>query len=175
MIIAFAVMSILALIACALLYASELKAKDLSNQLFEERSVSSNLRNEKHHEWERTQIAIEEGISLKTELADALTQIEELKPQPTAADADKGHFITSRELKRATPETYRNVFDLDLNGQRVLDHLQLTFASKATYVRGGHDAERESCFRSGQASVISFMFNQINKANNPNQEEQADD
>lgn len=80
---------------------------------------------------------------------------------------EQGNFVRKRELKRATPETYRNAFDLDPNGRRVIDHLQLKYAEKSTYVRGGHDAERESCFRAGQVDVISFIFRQINTANDP--------
>ena len=82
-------------------------------------------------------------------------------------ELETGHFVKAKKMRPASPETYRNVFDLDINGQRVLDHLELVFAKKSTYVRGGQDAERESCFRAGQAHVIGFIFNQINKANNP--------
>ena len=34
-----------------------------------------------------------------------------------------GKFVQHRQLKRPTPETYRVVFDLDINGQRILEHL----------------------------------------------------
>ncbi|OTG80801.1 hypothetical protein B9T31_16000 [Acinetobacter sp. ANC 4558] len=95
--------------------------------------------------------------------------------QTEEPDQEQGNFVRNRAMKRASPETYRNVFDLDMNGQRVLDHLQLTFANKSTYVRGGQDAERESCFRAGQASVVSFIFNQINKANDPNYQGDIDE
>lgn len=102
------------------------------------------------------------------QLAKELHQVNErLTALTPPKDENTGHFVTTRELRKATPETYRNVFDLDLNGQRVLDHLEFTFAKKSAYVRGGQDAERESCFRAGQAHVIGFIFNQINKANNP--------
>ena len=70
MILAVAVMTILALIACASVYAKELQNKDLSNQLFEEKGVSSQLRNEKHYEWERAELAQEQITSLKQEIAD---------------------------------------------------------------------------------------------------------
>ncbi|MCM1957911.1 hypothetical protein NCZ17_00810 [Acinetobacter modestus] len=82
-------------------------------------------------------------------------------------------FVQRTELTRATAETYKNVFDLDINGQRVLEDLTRRFC-KTTYVRGGHDAERESCFRSGQNSIPQFIINQITRANEPNYTEELD-
>lgn len=50
------------------------------------------------------------------------------------------------------------------------------YANKSSYVRGGHDAERESCFRAGQADVLGFIYKQINRANDPDyKEEQVND
>ena len=98
------------------------------------------------------------------------------RPLPTQPEnTETGNFIKRQAMRRATPETYRNVFDLDVNGQRVIEHLQLTFANKSTYVRGGQDAERESCFKAGQATVIGFILNQINKANNPEYKDEVND
>ena len=98
------------------------------------------------------------------------------RPLPTQPEnTETGNFIKRQAMRRATPETYRNVFDLDVNGQRVIEHLQLTFANKSTYVRGGQDAERESCFKAGQATVIGFILTQINKANDPNYKEEVND
>ena len=89
------------------------------------------------------------------------------KAKEESQEGERGAFVKVQTARTATPETYRNVFDLDYSGQRVLAHLTFMYANKSSYVRGGHDAERESCFRAGQSSVIGFIFNQINKANNP--------
>lgn len=111
--------------------------------------------------------------ALKAELSE--------RPLPEAnkeSEPDEvGTFVKTRMSRPATPETYRNVFDLDVNGQRILAHLAHMYTTKSTYVRGGHDAERESCFRSGQADVVGFIFRQINKANDPNykQEDEVND
>lgn len=111
--------------------------------------------------------------ALKAELSE--------RPLPEAnkeSEPDEvGTFVKTRMSRPATPETYRNVFDLDVNGQRILAHLAHMYTTKSTYVRGGHDAERESCFRAGQADVIGFIYKQINRANDPNykQEEQVND
>ena len=116
-------------------------------------------------------------VNLNKQLKQEITELkasnsQELKPE---SDDEQGLFVRTRSMKRATPETYRNVFDLDVNGQRVLDDLELVFSSKSTYVRGGHDAERESCFRAGQTSVVGHIFKQINKANDPNYKEETNE
>jgi hypothetical protein len=109
-------------------------------------------------------VEIGKNKELERELAEL--RLPDSKPK-SEEEPETGHFVKAKKMRPASPETYRNVFDLDINGQRVLDHLELVFAKKSTYVRGGQDAERESCFRAGQAHVIGFIFNQINKANNP--------
>lgn len=120
----------------------------------------------------------QECEELKQNIATLQDQLAE-QPQPAQSgeeESDAAGFVRTRQLRPASPETYRNVFDIDLNGQRVLDHLEMVFAKKSAYVRGGQDAERESCFRAGQAHVIGFIFNQINKANNPEMyKEEAND
>ncbi|EPF73794.1 Bbp19 family protein [Acinetobacter rudis] len=80
---------------------------------------------------------------------------------------ETGNFAKRKHVSKATAETYRNVFDLDVNGQRILEDLVGRFC-KSSYVRGGHDAERESCFRAGQASVVNLILTKINQANDPN-------
>ena len=77
-----------------------------------------------------------------------------------------GNFVKRQLVNKATPETYRNVFDLDVNGQRVLEDLVAKYC-KSSYVRGGQDAERESCYRAGAASVVNFILTKINQANDP--------
>lgn len=80
---------------------------------------------------------------------------------------ETGNFAKRKYVSRATAETYRNVFDLDVNGQRILEDLVVRFC-RSSYVPGGHDAERESCFRAGQASVVNLILAKINQANDPN-------
>lgn len=118
----------------------------------------------------------------KEQLLASRKEIDELKaelserPLPVQPEESEiGNFVKRRAMKHATPKIYRNVFDLDPNGRSVIDHLELRFANKSTYVRGGQDAERESCFRAGQANVISFIINQINNADNPNYKEEVND
>lgn len=68
--------------------------------------------------------------------------------------------------QRATPQDYQHLFELSGSvGERVLSDLMRRFSTQSTYVKGGHEAERESCFRAGQRSVIERIINQINMAN----------
>lgn len=94
--------------------------------------------------------------------------------QPEQPDVETGTLVKRRYYKPVTAETYRNLFDLDINGMRVLEHLAATFG-KSIYVRGGHEADRESCFRAGQNDVLQFILKQINRANDPNYKEQVND
>lgn len=161
MIVIIAVLAILLLIACVGWW-NCYRSKQLVEAVSEfNRNAVNDLQIWLHEE----KLTVE---ALKAELSE--------RPLPTPEEEpETGNFVKRKAIRRATPETYRNVFDLDINGQRVLDHLQLTFANKSTYVRGGQDAERESCFKAGQANVIGFIFNQINQANNPDYKEEVND
>lgn len=148
MILIIAVLAILLLIAVVLVFHFKNQAKEMR--------VHANRFEQK---W----------LDVSQELIMAKTPKSEEEPET-------GHFVKAKKMRPASPETYRNVFDLDYNGQRVLAHLTFMHANKSSYVRGGHDAERESCFRAGQADVIGFIYKQINRANDPDyKEEQVND
>lgn len=85
-----------------------------------------------------------------------------------------GNFVKRQLVNKATPETYRNVFDLDQNGIRILEDLVARYC-RSSYVPGGHDAERESCYRAGAANVVNFILTKINQANDPNYKEELND
>ncbi|WP_171499429.1 Bbp19 family protein, partial [Acinetobacter soli] len=87
---------------------------------------------------------------------------------------EQGTFVRTRRVKRATPETYRIVFDLDVNGQRVLEHLTMVFCKDA-FVPDDKGGERQTSYNLGAQGVINFIVNNINTANNPNYEEQDND
>ena len=168
MILALAVITILALIACALLHAKEVQAKDLSNQLFEEKGLSSQLRNEKHHEWERAELAQEQITCLKQEIADIKSDFKNLiADEPTQ---DHGTFIKHRSARKPTAETYRIIFDLNANGQEVIDDLVSRF-KRSPFVPDSQGGERETSRRLGRAEVIDFILNKVNVANSPNYNE----
>lgn len=90
------------------------------------------------------------------------------------SEIETGIFVKRRHYKSVTAETYRNLFDIDINGMRVLEHLTAKFGN-STYVKGGQEAERESCFRAGQNDVIQFILKQVNRANDPDYKEETND
>lgn len=90
------------------------------------------------------------------------------------SEIETGTLVKRRYYKPVTEETYRNLFDIDINGVRVLEHLTATFCN-STYVRGGQEADRESCFRAGQSNVVQFIIKQVNRANDPNYKEETND
>ena len=168
MILGFAVMSILALIACALLYAAENKAKKLSKELFDERSVSSALRNEKHHESERVMIAQEQVTALKQEIADIKEGFKNLIAEDDPQE--RGNHFRHRVRQKTTAETYRIVFDMDQHGQRVLEDLVNRF-KRSPFTPDDQGGERETSRRIGHAEVVDFLINKVNVANSPNYNE----
>ena len=168
MILAVAVMTILALIACASVYAKELQNKDLSNQLFEEKGVSSQLRNEKHYEWERAELAQEQITSLKQEIADIKSEFKNLIADELTKD--HGIFIQHRSTRKPTAETFRILFDLDTNGRKVIDDLVFRF-KRNLFVSDSEGGERETARRLGRAEVVDFILKKVNVANSPNYNE----
>ena len=176
MIISIALMLITGLILAAGWWNEVNKNRMLDGKWFDETIVSSKLRNEKHHEWERAEVLQEQVFALKHTIADLETELSE-RPLPapvTEEEPETGNFVRTRKIKRATPETYRNVFDMDLNGQRVLEHLTMVFCKEA-FVSNDKGGERETCHRLGQQSVINFIVNSINQANNPSYKEEVND
>lgn len=67
-------------------------------------------------------------------------------------------------IKEPTPHDWRVLFMDMPGGEIILDKLIRKYGG-ATYVRGGHEADREQCFRAGQRSVVDFILREINKAN----------
>jgi hypothetical protein len=63
----------------------------------------------------------------------------------------------------AQPQDYQILFESPA-GQLVLEDLAQRFCGRV-YVPGGHDGERETCFRSGRREVVEFILRQINRAN----------
>lgn len=172
MILGFAVMAILALIACALLYAAENKAKALSNELFKERAISSTLRNEKHHEWERAEVLQEQVFALKQDVADLKAQPDQEFKELVQEQEDElgfGQHVKWHSTKKPTSQTYRLHFDIEPNGQRILEELTARFKRNVFT-----DDERETCRRIGRAEVVDFIISRINTANDPRYTEQLE-
>ncbi len=118
----------------------------------------------------------------KEQLFASQKEVDELKaelsehqlPVSVGEEPETGNFVRTRRLKRATPETYRNVFDLDLSGQRVLEHLTMVFCKEA-FTPDDKGGERQTSYNLGAHGVVNFIVNQINRANDPNYKEQVND
>ena len=119
---------------------------------------------------------VNKNRELKQQLIDEQEAKAKLLPKDESKEPEieTGIQVKRRYYRPVTAETYRNLFDLDVNGVRVLEHLTSIFC-KSTYVRGGQEAERESCFRAGERSVVEFIIKQINRANDPNYKEEVND
>ena len=77
-----------------------------------------------------------------------------------------GHHFKWRALRKPTAQTYRIHFDIEPNGQRILEELTARFKRNPFT-----DDERETCRRLGRAEVVDFILNRINTANDPRYDE----
>lgn len=64
---------------------------------------------------------------------------------------------------QVTPEIYARVFENHAEGKLILEDLVRRFCV-AGYVAGGHEADREQCYRAGRTAVVQHILNQINIA-----------
>lgn len=62
------------------------------------------------------------------------------------------------------PKEYKALFEDDLRGAAILEHLMQAFARPAVS-KGGIDAILETFKRAGQRLVLDHIVNQINRAN----------
>lgn len=196
MIIGIAVLSILLFIACVALFVQRRGLVILEEKYWDEnrlhldtktrleseleackselKNTNTDLQLTRHSCFERAK----ERDDARGQLDQARERISELLNPPPNEEAkeeteEQGNFVRMRRVRPATAETYRNVFDLTVDGQRILEDLTSQFC-KPSYVRGGADAERESCYRAGQGSVVSRILAKINTANDPNYKEEQD-
>lgn len=158
MILGFAVMAILALIACALLYAAENKVNEFRSQLIKEREGNNELSILLYE-------AREELSTLKEQLSNPESDFKELI-QEQEDELGFGHHVKWRSHRKPTALTYQVHFDMDVNGQRILEELTVRFKRNAFT-----DNERETCRRLGRAEVVDFIINRINTANDPRYDE----
>ena len=63
-----------------------------------------------------------------------------------------------------TPEDYRDLFEVDRRGARILEHLAKIFVREPV-TEGGIDAVLKTYMNAGQRKPLDFIVNQINRAN----------
>lgn len=69
-----------------------------------------------------------------------------------------------------TPQDYKDLFETDKRGARILEHLARVFVKEPVTV-GGIDAVLQTFTYAGQRKPLDFIVNQINRANGVNEEE----
>ena len=63
---------------------------------------------------------------------------------------------------------FQRVFEGHHEGVKVLEHLLVRF-KRNPWVRGGHEAERETNRRFGNTEVVDYIIARINRANGVNE------
>ncbi|ENX21078.1 hypothetical protein [Acinetobacter sp. CIP 102136] len=107
--------------------------------------------------------------ALKNELANLKAQPDQEFKELVQEQEDElgfGHHVKWRSHRKPTALTYQMHFDMDVNGQRILEELTVRFKRNAFT-----DNERETCRRLGRAEVVDFIINRINTANDPRYDE----
>lgn len=110
--------------------------------------------------------------ALKSELADHKAQPDQEFKELVQEQEDElgfGHHIKWRSHRKPTAQTYQIHFDIEPNGQRILEELTARFKRNPFT-----DDERETCRRLGRAEVVDFILNRINTANDPRYNEQLE-
>lgn len=72
-----------------------------------------------------------------------------------------------------SPHAYLRVFELNPDGAEILSELVAKFG-RNPYVRGGHDAERQTAFNAGAFEVVQHILRRINRAQGADDEPQED-
>ena len=71
--------------------------------------------------------------------------------------------LTATQGPALPPEVYARVFENHAEGAQVFEELVARFGGNP-YVRGGHEADRETAYRAGQNRVVQFILGRINQA-----------
>ncbi|WP_334412871.1 hypothetical protein [Acinetobacter pittii] len=155
----FVVAIIAFIVAAAFAIAYKVRSEELEEKYWEENRV---------HLDTTTQLTKSQDELVKAN--SRIQQLEESLRNKEQKPEEVGTFVQHRALRPATPETYRVVFDLDLNGQRILEHLTQKYCRNAF-----SNTDRETNYKLGQQSVVAGIINEINKANDPNYSEVEND
>jgi hypothetical protein len=75
--------------------------------------------------------------------------------------------------QKPTPDDYRDLFEIDRRGQRILEDLIARFV-RPSVTDGGIDAVLKTFERQGQRKPLDFIMQQINRANGAPDDNQGD-
>lgn len=71
-------------------------------------------------------------------------------------------------MDNPTPEDYRDLFETNKTGARIIEHLARIFV-KPPVTDGGIDAVLKTYMHEGQRRPLDYIINQINRANGVNE------
>lgn len=152
MILIIAILAVLLLIACVAVYAMHEKLEACCAQR-DRFHTDASVRLTKIRALEKESEKLRHEIgSLHASFKNMLAENEE--------ELGFGHHVKWRSHRKPTSETYRIHFDMEPNGQRILEELTMRF-KRGIYT----DDERETCRRIGRSEVVDFIINRINTAN----------
>ncbi|MCW0310530.1 hypothetical protein NG830_19170 [Pantoea ananatis] len=77
-------------------------------------------------------------------------------------------------MTKPTDFDYVTLFESCPAGPEILEQLVSIFGNNP-YVKGGHDADRQTAFNAGQLHVVNYILNRINRGNNPQMTQERDD
>lgn len=161
MILIIAVLAIALLIACVGLHVLKQKNKQKDKAIIDGASkwlIENNARVD----------AQEQVAALKQELADINASFKNLLAEQEE-ELGFGHHFKWRSVRKPTSQNYRILFDLDPNGQRILEDLTVRFKRNAFT-----ESERETCLRLGRAQVVDYIISRINTASDSRYSEQLE-
>ncbi|WP_228127508.1 hypothetical protein [Acinetobacter brisouii] len=111
--------------------------------------------------WMHTEKKLKVAQEAANKTNEAINQISDAEVQDKA--------IRNRYPRKPTPMDYYQLFEAHPIGRDVMDDLVNIFGG-ATYVRGGHDADRETCFKAGKKFVVDHILIQVSKATETKQD-----
>ncbi|ENV02415.1 MULTISPECIES: Bbp19 family protein [Acinetobacter] len=111
--------------------------------------------------YEEVEVLLWDEVRDHAETRKQLTELQRQKKVDIQTVPDKA--IRQRYQHKPSAEDYYSIFEAHPIGRIVSDDLVNKFGG-VTYVRGGQDAERESCFRAGKKYVVDHILMQINNA-----------
>lgn len=111
--------------------------------------------------WMHTEKKLKVAQEAANKTNEAINQISDAEVQDKA--------IRNRYPRKPTPMDYYQLFEAHPIGRDVMDDLVNIFGG-ATYVRGGHDADRETCFKAGKKFVVDHILIQISKVTETKQD-----
>ncbi len=164
MILIIAVLAILLFIACIGLYV-------LNEGVKESHKVATDYQDQ----WLAELKAKQEVIEQLTSTASELVRIKDsFKALTDESDVEGfGTHIKWHNVQRATANTYRLVFDLDIRGREIIEDLVIRFKRNA-FVSDQNGGERETSRRLGRQEVIDFILNRCNTATDPRYSEELE-